>query len=238
MARGSRRYRQARAGVDRHAQHSLGDAIDVLLGLPTAKFDESVEFHANLSVDPTHADQQVRSTVTLPNGTGKEQRIIVFASGDRAQEARDAGANEVGTDELAERIRGGWLDFDAAVATPDNMRIIGPLGRILGPRGLMPNARAGTVTNDVGRVVRELKAGRVEFRVDRLANLHVVAGRVSMGRQALIENLRILIDAVVRARPSAARGSYIRTMSICSSMGPGIRLDTQAALAEARAVAE
>ena len=238
MARHSRRYRQARAGVDRTAQHTLGNAIDVLLGLPTAKFDESVEFHANLSVDPTHADQQVRSTVTLPNGTGKEQRIIVFASGDRAQEARDAGADEVGTDELAERIRGGWLDFDAAVATPDNMRIIGPLGRILGPRGLMPNARAGTVTNDVGRVVNELKAGRVEFRVDRLANLHVVAGRVSMGRQALIENLRILIDAVIRARPSAAKGSYIRTMSICSSMGPGIRLDPQAALAEARTVAE
>ena len=238
MARHSRRYQQARAGVDRRAQHTLGDAIDVLLGLPKAKFDESVEFHANLSVDPTHADQQVRSTVTLPNGTGKEQRIIVFASGDRAQEARDAGADEVGTDELAERIRGGWLDFDAAVATPDNMRIIGPLGRILGPRGLMPNARAGTVTNDVGRVVNELKAGRVEFRVDRLANLHVVAGRVSMGRQALIENLRILIDAVIRARPSAARGSYIRTMSICSSMSPGIRLDPQAALAEARTVAE
>ena len=238
MARHSRRYQQARAGVDRRAQHTLGDAIDVLLGLPTAKFDESVEFHANLSVDPTHADQQVRSTVTLPNGTGKEQRIIVFASGDRAQEARDAGADEVGTDELAERIRGGWLDFDAAVATPDNMRIIGPLGRILGPRGLMPNARAGTVTNDVGRVVNELKAGRVEFRVDRLANLHVVAGRVSMGRQALIENLRILIDAVVRARPSAAKGSYIHTMSICSSMGPGIRLDPQAAMAEARTVAE
>lgn len=233
MARHSRRYKQARAGVDRSALHSLDEAIDVLLGLPLAKFDESVEFHANLSVDPTHADQQVRSTVTLPNGTGKEQRIIVFASGDRAQEARDAGASDVGTDELAERIRGGWLDFDAAVATPDNMRIIGPLGRILGPRGLMPNARAGTVTNDVGRVVRELMGGRVEFRVDRLANLHVVAGRASMGRQALIENLRILIDAVMRARPSAAKGSYINTMSICSSMGPGIRLDTQSAAVEA-----
>lgn len=238
MTRHSRRYQQARAGVDRHAQHTLGDAVDVLLGLPPAKFDESVEFHAHLSVDPTHADQQVRSTVTLPNGTGKEQRVIVFASGDRAQEAHDAGADEVGTDELAERIRGGWLDFDAAVATPDNMRIIGPLGRILGPRGLMPNARAGTVTTDVGRVVRELKAGRVEFRVDRLANLHVVAGRASMGRQALIENLRILIDAVIRARPSAAKGSYIRTMSICSSMGPGIRLDTQSVLAEAAGAME
>jgi large subunit ribosomal protein L1 len=238
MARHSKRFEQARAAVDRTAQHSLGDAIDVLLGLPMAKFDESVEFHAHLTVDPTHADQQVRSTVTLPNGTGKERSVIVFASGDRAQEARDAGADEVGTDELAARIRGGWLDFEAAVATPDNMRIIGPLGRILGPRGLMPNARAGTVTNDVGRVVRELKAGRVEFRVDRLANLHVVAGRASMGRQALIENLRILIEAVVRVRPSAAKGSYISTMSICCSMGPSIRLDTQATLAEASAAVD
>ena len=238
MGRHSRRYREARAGVDRSAQHTLGDAVDVLLGLPRAKFDESVEFHAHLSVDPTHADQQVRSTVTLPHGTGKEQTVIVFASGDQAQEARDAGANEVGTDELAARIRGGWLDFDAAVATPDNMRIIGPLGRILGPRGMMPNARAGTVTNDVGRVVKELKAGRVECRVDRLANLHVVAGRVSMGRQALVDNLCILIDAVVRARPSAAKGAYIHTMSLCSSMGPGIRLDTPAALAEAAAAVE
>ena len=238
MGRRSKRYQQARTGVDRSVQHTISGAIDVLLGLPLAKFDESVEFHAKLTVDPTHADQQVRSIVTLPNGTGKQRSIIVFASGDRAQEARDAGASEVGTDELAARIRGGWLDFDAAVATPDNMRIIGPLGRILGPRGLMPNARAGTVTDDVGRVVRELKAGRVEFRVDRLANLHVVAGRASMGRDALIENLRILIDAVIRARPSAAKGSYIRTMSVCSCMGPGIRLDTQAALADAAAAGE
>ncbi len=237
MARRGRRYRQAREAVDRSARLAVTDAVDVLLALPAAKFDESVELHARLGVDPTHADQQVRSTVSLPHGTGRDVRVIVFASGDSAREAHEAGAHEVGADDLAQRIRGGWLDFDAAVATPDHMRIIGPLGRILGPRGLMPNARAGTVTQDVARVVRELKAGRVEFRVDRLSNLHIPAGKVSMGREALKENLLTLIDAVSRARPSAARGAYIRTLSICSSMGPGIRLDPQAAVTEAAAAA-
>ena len=233
MTRHGKRYRQSHEAVPKNTNHGLEDAVDILLGLPTAKFDEAVELHVRLGVDPAHADQQVRGTLLLPHGTGRQTRVIVFASGDRAQEARDAGADEVGTEELAKKIKGGWVDFDAAVATPDNIRIIGPLGRILGPRGLMPNARAGTVTDDVVRVVQELKAGRVEFRVDRLANLHIVVGRISMGREALLENLKSVIDAVSSARPSSAKGTYVHTLSICSTMGPGIPLDPQAVLAEA-----
>ena len=235
MARHGKRYRQSRELLDQDSRYGLTDAVELLIGMPAAQFDESVELHARLGVDPSHADQQVRGTVTLPHGTGRDTRVIVFASGDKAQEARDAGAREVGTDELAKKIQAGWVEFDAAVATPDNMRIIGPLGRILGPRGLMPNARAGTVTEDVGRVVGELMAGRVEFRVDRLANLHVVVGRVSMGRDFLIENIGVLIDAVSRARPSASKGTYIHTLSICSSMGPGIPLDAQTVMTESAA---
>lgn len=232
MARHGKRYRQSYDLLKQDARYGLADAVELLISMPVAKFDESIELHARLGIDPTHAEQQVRGTVTLPHGTGRDMRVIVFAAGDKAQEARDAGACEVGTDELAKKIQGGWADFDAAVATPDNMRIIGPLGRILGPRGLMPNARAGTVSDDVGRVVGELMAGRVEFRVDRLANLHVVSGRVSMGRDSLIENIGVLVDAIWRARPSASKGTYIRTLSICSSMGPGIPLDAQAVMAE------
>ncbi len=232
MARHGKRYRQSRDLLDQDARYGLADAVELLISMPVVKFDESIELHARLGVDPTHAEQQVRGTVTLPHGTGRDMRVIVFADGDKAQEARDAGAHEVGTDELAKKIQEGWVEFDAAVATPDNMRIIGPLGRILGPRGLMPNARAGTVSDDVGRVVGELMAGRVEFRVDRLANLHVVAGRVSMGRDSLIENIGVLVDAIWRARPSASKGTYIRTLSMCSSMGPGIPLDAQAVMAE------
>ncbi len=231
MTRHGKRYRQAREAVPENVQHGLEDAVELLVGLPKAKFDEAVEFHARLGVDPAHADQQVRGTLSLPHGTGRPTRVVVFASGDRAQEARDAGADEVGTDELAKKIQGGWVDFDAAVATPDNMRIIGPLGRILGPRGLMPNARAGTVTDDVARVVEELKAGRVEFRVDRLANLQIEISRVSMGRDALVENLNSGVEAVSSARPSAVKGTYVNSLNICSTMGPGIPLDPQAVFA-------
>ena len=179
MPRHGKRYRQAAELVDAEARLSISDAVDQLVQFPPAKFDETVELHMRLGVDPTHQDQQVRGTLSLPHGTGRTIRVIAFATGDGAEEAREAGADEIGTDDLAKRIQGGWLDFEAAVAMPDTMRIIGPLGRILGPRGLMPNARAGTVTNDVGRVVKDLKAGRVEFRVERLANIHVRAGKVS-----------------------------------------------------------
>ena len=237
MPRHGKRYRQAAEMVDANAQLTLAAAIDLLTQLPRAKFDETVELHLRLGVDPTHQDQQVRGTLSLPHGTGRTVRVIAFASGDGVQQARDAGAEEVGTDELAKRIQGGWLDFDAAVAMPDTMRIIGPLGRILGPRGLMPNARAGTVTNDVGRVIKDLKAGRVEFRVERLANVHVRCGKVSMGAAALKENVATIVDAIVQARPAAAKGTYLRSATLTTSMGPGIPVDVSRIHEEAAALA-
>ena len=237
MPRHGKRYRQAAEMVDAEAKLSLSDAVDQLVQFPPAKFDETVELHMRLGVDPTHQDQQVRGTLSLPHGTGRSIRVIAFATGDGAQEAREAGADEVGTDELAKRIQGGWLDFEAAVAMPDTMRIIGPLGRILGPRGLMPNARAGTVTNDVGRVINDLKGGRVEFRVERLANVHVRAGKVSMGAAALKENLAAIVDAIVQARPAAAKGTYLLSVTLTTTMGPGISMDVSRIHEEAAALA-
>ena len=237
MPRHGKRYRQAAEMVDAEAKLSLSDAVDQLVHFPPAKFDETVELHMRLGVDPTHQDQQVRGTLSLPHGTGRSIRVIAFATGDGAEEAREAGADEVGTDELAKRIQGGWLDFEAAVAMPDTMRIIGPLGRILGPRGLMPNARAGTVTNDVGRVIKDLKGGRVEFRVERLANVHVRVGKVSMGAAALKENLAAIVDAIVQARPAAAKGTYLLSATLTTSMGPGIPMDVSRIHEEAAALA-
>ena len=237
MPRHGKRYRQAAEMIDPEARLSLADAVDQLVQFPPAKFDETVELHMRLGVDPTHQDQQVRGTLSLPHGTGRSIRVIAFATGDGAQEAREAGADEVGTDELAKRIQGGWLDFEAAVAMPDTMRIIGPLGRILGPRGLMPNARAGTVTNDVGRVIKDLKGGRVEFRVERLANLHVRVGKVSMGAAALKENLAAIVEAIVEARPAAAKGAYLLSATLTTSMGPGIPMDVSRIHEEAAALA-
>lgn len=237
MPRHGKRYRQAAEMVDSEARLSISEAVDQLVQLPPAKFDETVELHMRLGVDPTHQDQQVRGTLSLPHGTGRSIRVIAFATGDGAEEAREAGADEIGTDELAKRIQGGWLDFEAAVAMPDTMRIIGPLGRILGPRGLMPNARAGTVTNDVGRVVKDLKAGRVEFRVERLANIHVRAGKVSMGAAALKENIAAIVDAIVQARPAAAKGAYLLSASLTTTMGPGISMDVSRIHEEAAALA-
>lgn len=237
MPRHGKRYRQAAEMVDGEATLSLSDAVDQLVQFPPAKFDETVELHMRLGVDPTHQDQQVRGTLSLPHGTGRSIRVIAFATGDGAEEAREAGADEVGTDELAKRIQGGWLDFEAAVAMPDTMRIIGPLGRILGPRGLMPNARAGTVTNDVGRVIKDLKGGRVEFRVERLANVHVRVGKVSMGAAALKENLAAIVDAIVQARPAAAKGTYLLSATLTTSMGPGIPMDVSRIHEEAAALA-
>ena len=237
MPRHGKRYRQAAEMVDAEARLSIADAVDQLVQFPPAKFDETVELHMRLGVDPTHQDQQVRGTLSLPHGTGRSIRVIAFATGDGAQEAREAGADEVGTDELAKRIQGGWLDFEAAVAMPDTMRIIGPLGRILGPRGLMPNARAGTVTNDMGRVIKDLKAGRVEFRVERLANVHVRCGKVSMGAAALKENIAAIVDAIVQARPAAAKGTYLLSATLTTSMGPGISMDVSQIHEEAAALA-
>ena len=237
MPKHGKRFRAATEALDRAKRHGLAEAVEALVSLPAAKFDETVELHVRTGVDPTNQDQQVRGIVTLPHGTGKELRVVVFAAGDAAQEARDAGALEVGGDDLAERIRGGWLDFDAAVATPDNMRIIGPLGRILGPRGLMPNARAGTVTADVGRVVNELRAGRVEFRLDRLANIHVAVGKLGMGRDQILENVGTVLDAIVRARPDGMRANFIEAITLASTMSPGIKLDPIGAQQEATQLA-
>ena len=233
MPKHGKRYRSALETLDSARRYGLAEAVETIAALPSAKFDETLELHVRLGVDPTHQEQQVRGTVTLPHGTGKTVRVIAFASGDSAAAAREAGADEVGTEELAQRIQLGWLEFDAAVATPDNMRIIGPLGRILGPRGLMPNARAGTVTRDIGRVIGELKAGRVQFRFDRQGIIHAPFGKLSLGRNGLVENLASVVDAIVRARPAAAKGTYLRSMAIAATMGPSVRLDPVAAQEEA-----
>jgi large subunit ribosomal protein L1 len=224
-----KKYREAAAQVDKSRLYSPQEAIDLLKKISYSAFDGTVEVHMRLGVDPRHADQMVRGTAVLPHGTGRTVRVLVFAQGDKAREAEDAGADYVGAQDLIQRIEGGWLDFDVAVATPDMMGQVGRLGRILGPRGLMPNPRSGTVTFDVGRTVRDVKAGRVEFRVDRTALLHVPIGKVSFDDQRLLENLSTLMDAVVAAKPSGAKGTYIRSVHLAATMSPGIRLDPTAA---------
>jgi large subunit ribosomal protein L1 len=224
-----KKYREAAAQVDKSRLYSPQEAIDLLKKISYSAFDGTVEVHMRLGVDPRHADQMVRGTAVLPHGTGRTVRVLVFAQGDKAREAEEAGADYVGAQDLIQRIEGGWLDFDVAVATPDMMGQVGRLGRILGPRGLMPNPRSGTVTFDVGRTVRDVKAGRVEFRVDRTALVHVPIGKVSFDDQRLLENLSTLMDAVVAAKPSGAKGTYIRSVHLAATMSPGIRLDPTAA---------
>jgi len=224
-----KKYREAVAQVDTSRLYSPQEAIDLLKKISYSAFDGTVEVHMRLGVDPRHADQMVRGTAVLPHGTGRTVRVLVFAQGDKAREAEEVGADYVGAQDLIQRIEGGWLDFDVAVATPDMMGQVGRLGRILGPRGLMPNPRSGTVTFDVGRTVRDVKAGRVEFRVDRTALVHVPIGKVSFDDQRLLENLSTLMDAVVAAKPSGAKGTYIRSVHLAATMSPGIRLDPGAA---------
>jgi large subunit ribosomal protein L1 len=224
-----KKYREAAAQVDKSRLYSAQEAIALLKKISYSAFDGTVEVHMRLGVDPRHADQMVRGTAVLPHGTGRTVRVLVFAQGDKAREAEEAGAEYVGAQDLIQRIEGGWLDFDVAVATPDMMGQVGRLGRILGPRGLMPNPRSGTVTVDVGRTVRDVKAGRVEFRVDRTALVHVPIGKVSFDDQRLLENLSTLMDAVVAAKPSGAKGTYIRSVHLAATMSPGIRLDPSAA---------
>jgi len=224
-----KKYREAAAQVDKSRLYSPQEAVDLLKKISYSAFDGTVEVHMRLGVDPRHADQMVRGTAVLPHGTGRTVRVLVFAQGDKAREAEEAGADYVGAQDLVQRIDGGWLDFDVAVATPDMMGQVGRLGRILGPRGLMPNPRSGTVTFDVGRTVRDVKAGRVEFRVDRTALVHVPIGKVSFDDQRLLENLSTLMDAVVAAKPSGAKGTYIRSVHLAATMSPGIRLDPSAA---------
>ena len=224
MPRQGKKARDARAKVPRGARLAPGEALDLVKELAYAQFDETVEIVTRLGVDPKQADQIVRGTVVLPHGTGKATRVLVIAEGEKAQEARDAGADYVGAD-FAAKIQEGWLEFDVAVATPDQMGKVGPLGRILGPRGLMPTPKAGTVTMDVARAVSEIKAGKIEFRVDRTGNVHGPIGKVSFEREKLEENMTAFMDSIVRARPSAAKGSYVKSVTVSSTMGPGVSVD-------------
>jgi len=224
MKRG-KRIKEALSQVDRLNYYPLDDALEVLHKLPSAKFDESIDCAIRLGVDPRHADQMVRSTVVLPNGTGKTVRVLVFAKGEHEKKAQDAGADYVGAEELAEKIQGGWFDFDIAIATPDMMKVVGKLGKVLGPRGIMPSPKSGTVTFEVEQAIKDAKAGKIEFRVDKAGNLHVPVGRKSFAPVKLRENIVAVMDAVMRAKPSSSKGTYVKGITISSTMGPGIKID-------------
>jgi large subunit ribosomal protein L1 len=226
MSQHGKKYREASHQYERERLYGLGEAVDLVKELSSAKFDETVELAVRLGVDPRRADQIVRGTLALPAGTGRAVRVAVFAAGDHAAEARQAAADVVGADDLVSRIRDeGFLDFDVAIATPELMGQVGALGRVLGPRGLMPNPKTGTVTNDVGRAVAEYKAGRVEYRTDKVGNVHLPIGKASFGREQLLANAHAVIDELVRAKPAAAKGRYLRAVTVSSTMGPGIRVD-------------
>jgi len=233
MADHGKKYREAAKLVDRDQIYAPLEAVELARQTTTVAFDATIEAHLRLGVDPRHADQMVRGTVVLPHGTGKIVRVAVFAQGEKAQEALRAGADEVGGDDLVKKIEAGWLEFDVAIATPDSMGMVGKLGKILGRRGLMPNPKAGTITFDVERAVKEVKGGRVEFRVDKTAIVHVPVGKSSFEASALLDNLAALVDAINRAKPAGAKGQYLRTLTIASTMGPGIRVDVPGVLAAA-----
>jgi large subunit ribosomal protein L1 len=224
MAHG-KKYRDALKRFDREGMHGPAEAIDLVKSLAPASFDETVELSVRLGVDPRKADQIVRGTVGLPSGTGKDVRVAVFAQGEAATAAREAGANVVGADDLAKEIEGGMLDFDVAIATPDLMPVVGRLGRVLGPRGLMPNPKTGTVTPDVARAVGEFKGGKVEYRTDRYGNVHVPVGKVSFTPRALLDNVQAVLDELQRAKPAAAKGRYMKRIALSSTMGPGVKVD-------------
>jgi large subunit ribosomal protein L1 len=226
MSRG-KQYRNARSTFDREQEYSPVQAIRLLKEMETAKFDETVEVHFRLGLNVRHADEQLRGTLMLPHGTGKSVRVAVFAEGDKAKEAEEAGADVVGSADLAKRVEEGFTDFDVAIATPDQMGNVGRLGRILGPRGLMPNPKTGTVTMDVAKAVSDAKAGKLEYRTDRGANVHVAIGKKSFPERRLVENYAALVDEIVRAKPAAAKGRYIRQITLTSTMGPGIHVDPQ-----------
>jgi large subunit ribosomal protein L1 len=225
MARTGKKYKAAFATVDRMRAYEPREALDTVKTASFAKFDETVEVSVHLGVDPRHADQIVRGTVVLPHGTGKTVRVLVIAQGDKAKEAEAAGADFVGP-EFVDQIKGGWLECDVVIATPDMMAKVGQLGRILGPRGLMPNPKSGTVTMDVGRAVNDVKGGKIEFRVDKTGNLHAPVGKVSFTPEQLQDNLKAFMESVVRAKPAAAKGTYVRSVTVSSTMGPGVRVDT------------
>jgi large subunit ribosomal protein L1 len=234
MPRHGKNYRKVKELLEQDKEYTLKEAIELLPQISTTKFDSSCEVHMKLGVDPKHADQIVRDMVTLPHGTGKAVKIIAFVDDEKAKEAKDAGADEVGSEDLIDKIKGGWLDFDIAVASPDQMRGIGKIAKILGQKGLMPNPKSGTVTPEVGKVISELKKGKIEFRNDKLSNLHNVFGKVSFGEAKLEENLKTYVKAVLDAKPSGVKGTYIQSITITTSMGPGIRLDVQNAQASVR----
>ncbi|TFH23231.1 MAG: 50S ribosomal protein L1 [Myxococcales bacterium] len=226
MAKNGKRYRKVGEGIEPDRLYTLEEAIEKVAGGSGTKFDETVELAIRLGVDPRHADQNVRATVALPHGTGKDVRVAVFAKGEKAKEAEEAGADYVGADELVNKIREGFTDFDRAVATPDMMGSVGKIGKILGPRGLMPNPKVGTVTMDVGRIVKELKAGQVEFRVDKAGIVHVAVGKASFGKEKLLDNAQAVITGIFKAKPASAKGHYVRSCAVSSTMGPGIHIET------------
>jgi large subunit ribosomal protein L1 len=235
MANRGKKYQEAAKLVDRTQLYAPAEAVELVKQTTTVNFDASIEAHIRLGVDPRHADQMVRGTVVLPHGTGNVVRVAVFAQGDKAQEALRAGADEVGGDDLVKKIEAGWLEFDVALATPDSMGMVGKLGKILGRRGLMPNPKAGTITFDLDRAIREVKAGRVEFKVDKAGIIHTSVGKSSFEPDALVANLATLLDAINRAKPAGAKGQYLKGLTIASSMGPGIRVDVPGILAAAAA---
>ena len=224
MPKVGKNYTKAADAMEKRL-YRLDEAVPLLKKIAFAKFNETVEISMKLGVDPKHADQMVRGTVVLPNGLGRSKRVAVIASGEKIKEARDAGADEVGGDDIVEKIAGGWMDFDAVVATPDMMRSVGKLGKVLGPRGLMPNPKTGTVTFDVGKAIKEIKAGKVEFRVDKTGIIHAPCGKIQFDEKNLYENAKALIDAVIKAKPASSKGKYIRSISISSTMSPGIWVD-------------
>ena len=226
MSGHGKRYRSSREAIDREQAYTPLAAVRLLKDMAPAKFDETVEVHFRLGLNVRHADEQLRGTIMLPHGTGKDVRVAVFAEGEKAREAEDAGADVIGSADLAAKIEDGFLDFDVAIATPDQMSVVGKLGRVLGPRGLMPNPKTGTVTMDVGKAVSDAKAGKLEYRTDRGANVHVPIGKKSFDERALLENYAAIVEEIVRAKPSAAKGRYIRQITVTTTMGPGIHVDS------------
>ena len=225
MTRRGRKYLEAASKFDRQRHYSLGEAIEMACSLSFTKFDETLDLAARLGVDPRHADQMVRGTVNLPHGTGKKIRVLVFAKGEKEKEARDAGADFAGGDDFIKKIQDGWLEFDAVVATPDMMSTVGKLGRVLGPRRLMPSPKTETVTFEVSRAVKELKAGKIEFKVDRTSNIHAPIGKRDFGKERLVDNARAFIESLMRAKPAASKGRYLKSLTVSTTMGPGIKID-------------
>ncbi|MFY9943727.1 MAG: 50S ribosomal protein L1 [Desulfobacterales bacterium] len=226
MPKRGKKYTNNKAKLDANKRYDFPEAVQLAIDTSYAKFDETIDVAVRLGVDPRHADQMVRGTVILPNGLGKEVRVLVFAKGEKEKEAADGGADFVGNDDLIEKIKEGWFDFDKAVATPDMMGAVGKIGRLLGPRGLMPNAKTGTVTFDVGKAVSELKAGKIDFRVEKAGIVHAPMGKVSFGVEKILENLTAFLETIVRIKPASAKGTYLRTIAVSTTMGPGIKIDS------------